>query len=98
MKTNALFVNVSSAELVERDALVSALQQGRPGYAALDVFESEPLRLDSPLLRMPNVLATPHIGFVERDSYELAFRSAFQNIIDFAGGNPKNILNLDALQ
>jgi D-3-phosphoglycerate dehydrogenase len=87
MKPDALFVNVSSAELVERDALVSALQQGRPGYAALDVFETEPLRPDSPLLRMPNVLATPHIGFVERDSYEIAFGSAFQNIIDFASKN-----------
>ncbi|MGZ5780191.1 MAG: NAD(P)-dependent oxidoreductase, partial [Burkholderiaceae bacterium] len=98
MKTNALFVNTSSAELVERDALIPALQQGRPGYAALDVFDTEPLPPDSPLLKMPNVLATPHIGFVEKDSYEMLFHVAFQNIIDFANKNPRNILNPEALQ
>lgn len=98
MGTHALFVNTSSAELVERDALVQALQQGRPGYAALDVFDMEPLPPDSLLLRMPNVLATPHIGFVEKDSYEMLFRAAFQNIIDFANKNPRNIVNPEVLQ
>jgi D-3-phosphoglycerate dehydrogenase len=98
MKTTALLVNTSHAELVAHDALIAALQQGRPGYAAVDVFESEPLSPDSPLLKMPNVLATPHIGFVEKDSYEMAFRSAFQNIIDFANKNPRNILNPQVLQ
>lgn len=98
MKADALFVNISSAELVAQDALISALRQGRPACAALDVFDTEPLPPDSPLLKMPNVLATPHIGFVEKSSYERVFRSAFQNIIDFANKTPRNILNPEALQ
>lgn len=93
MKPSALFVNTSRAELVAEGALQAALEQGRPGFAALDVFETEPLPPDSPLLRMENVLATPHLGYVEKDSYELYFRAAFQNVIDFANGTPKNVLN-----
>lgn len=96
MKSTALFVNTSRAELVVSDALQTALQQGRPAYAALDVFESEPLAPTSPLLRMENVLASPHLGYVEKDSYELYFRSAFQNIVDFANGRPQNILQTSA--
>ncbi|MFZ6754917.1 D-2-hydroxyacid dehydrogenase family protein [Undibacterium sp. Dicai25W] len=92
MKTDALFVNTSRAELVEPDALLKALDQGRPGFAAIDVFESEPVAPDHPLLRRENVLATPHLGYVEKDSYELYFSAAFQNIVDFANGTPKNIL------
>lgn len=83
MKPDALLVNVSRAELIEGGALEHALQQGRPGFAALDVFESEPLAADSPLLKMQNVLATPHLGYVEKNSYELYFRLAFQNLLDF---------------
>lgn len=98
MKPSALFVNTSRAELVAPGALDEALRAGRPGYAALDVFETEPLPSDSTLLRYANVLATPHIGYVEKDSYELYFRSAFQNIVDFANGTPKNVLNPDALR
>jgi D-3-phosphoglycerate dehydrogenase len=93
MKPTALFVNTSRAELVAEGALQSSLEQGRPGQAALDVFETEPLPADTPLLRMENVLATPHLGYVEKDSYELYFRVAFQNVVDFANGTPKNILN-----
>ena len=93
MKASALFVNTSRAELVGPGALEQALQQGRPGHAALDVFETEPLPRDAALLRMENVLATPHLGYVERDSYELYFRAAFQNVVDFAAGQPKNIHN-----
>ncbi len=92
MRTSALFVNTSRAELVAADALQAALEQGRPGFAALDVYENEPLALASPLLRMENVLASPHLGYVEKDSYEIYFRSAFQNILDFANGTPKNVL------
>ncbi len=95
MKPRALFVNTSRAELVADGALEAALRLGRPGAAALDVFSSEPLAPDAPLLRMPNVLATPHLGFVERDSYELNFRHAFQNVVNFANGEPSNILNRD---
>lgn len=94
MQAHALFVNVSRAELLETDALVNALQAGRPGYAALDVFESEPLAPTSPLLRMENVLATPHLGYVEKNNYELLFRPAFQNIVDFANSTPRNVFSL----
>ena len=95
MKPTALFVNTSRAELVAPDALERALNKGRPGYAAIDVFETEPLGADSPLLRIPTVLATPHLGYVEQDSYELYFRHAFQNIVDFAAGNCDKINNPD---
>lgn len=97
MKPDALFVNTSRAELVQAGALESALQLGRPGFAALDVFETEPMPLQHPLLRMENVLATPHLGYVEQDSYDLVFRAAFQNILDFANGTPANVLNPAAL-
>jgi D-3-phosphoglycerate dehydrogenase len=98
MKRDALFVNTSRAELVAENALEEALQRGRPGHAALDVFTSEPLPADSPLLKIPTVLATPHLGYVEKDSYELYFRVAFENVVNFANGKPTNILNPDALK
>lgn len=94
MRPDAMFVNTSRAELVQPGALLAALQAGRPGAAALDVFESEPLAADEPLLKMDNVLATPHLGFVEHSSYELYLRSAFQNLLDFAAGTPKNVASV----
>ncbi len=97
MKPDALFVNTSRAELVTPGALEAALRAGRPGSAALDVFESEPLAPTATLLRLPNVLATPHLGYVERDSYEKYFGSAFQNLLDFATGTPMTLLNPEAL-
>jgi len=97
MKRDALFVNTSRAELVEENALEDALQRGRPGHAALDVFTDEPLPAESPLLKIPTVLATPHLGYVEKDSYELYFQVAFENVVNFANGEPTNILNPDAL-
>jgi D-3-phosphoglycerate dehydrogenase len=97
MKRDALFVNTSRAELVETGALEAALHRGRPGYAALDVFTSEPLPPEAPLLKIPTVLATPHLGYVEQDSYELYFRKAFENLVNFAEGRPSNILNPEAL-
>jgi len=97
MKPDALFVNTSRAELVEEGALEQALRAGRPGYAALDVFTNEPLKADSPLLRIPTVLATPHLGYVEQDSYEIYFQTAFENVLRFAAGQPDNILNPEAL-
>jgi D-3-phosphoglycerate dehydrogenase len=97
MKPDALLVNTSRAELIEAGALEAALHAGRPGMAALDVFTEEPLPADAPLLRIPTVLATPHLGYVEQDSYELYFRAAFENIANFAAGKPTNILNPAAL-
>ena len=93
MQPTALFVNTSRAELVADGALEAALQQGRPGAAALDVFTEEPLPPTSLLLQLPNVLATPHLGYVEQDSYALYFRYALQNIVDFAQGQCTRLLN-----
>ncbi|HET9025791.1 MAG TPA: D-2-hydroxyacid dehydrogenase family protein [Burkholderiaceae bacterium] len=96
MQRTALVVNTSRAELVEAGALVEALQRGRPGMAAVDVFEREPVR-DEPLLRLPNVVASPHLGFVERTSYETLFGGAFDNIVAFAAGQPRNLVNAAAI-
>lgn len=98
MKPDALFVNMSRAELVQEDALETALRRGRPGWAALDVFTNEPLPPDAPLLAMPTVLATPHLGYVEQDSYALYFKTAFENVVNFANGAPSHILNPAALK
>ncbi len=98
MKPTALFVNTSRAELVEDNALVSALNKGRPGLAAVDVFEAEPILQGHPLLRLENAICTPHIGYVEQDSYELYFGSAFDNVINFIRNEPSNIVNPDALK
>ena len=97
MKPTSLFVNTSRAELVMEGALEAALPQGRPGTAALDVFTDEPLPPGSPLLLLPNVLATPHLGYVERDSYELYFRYALQNIVDFTQHQCTRLLNPEVL-
>jgi D-3-phosphoglycerate dehydrogenase len=98
MKATALFVNTSRAELLEEGALVSALNRGRPGMAAIDVFESEPILQGHPLLRLENAVCTPHIGFVEQDNYELYFRSAFENVLAYVNGTPKNIVNPEVLK
>ncbi len=97
MKPDALFVNTSRAELVAEGALEEALRRGYPGGAAVDVFASEPLGPDADLLKIPTVLATPHLGYVERDSYEMYFRAAFENVVRYAAGEPTNILNPAAL-
>lgn len=98
MKPDALFVNTSRAELVAPGALEAALHAGRPGMAAIDVFTDEPLPPDAALLKIPTVLATPHLGYVEQESYEMYLRAAFENIVNFAAGTPTNILNPDAMQ
>jgi D-3-phosphoglycerate dehydrogenase len=98
MKPSALLVNTSRAPLIEKEALVSALRAGRPGMAAVDVFEEEPVRdTDHPLLNLPNVVATPHIDYVTRDEYELQFSDIFDQINSYAAGNPTNVVNLDVL-
>jgi D-3-phosphoglycerate dehydrogenase len=98
MKPTALLVNTSRAELIEEGALVSALNRGRPGMAAVDVFESEPILQGHPLLRLENAVCTPHIGYVEHESYELYFSAAFDNVVNFIQGKPTNIVNPDALK
>jgi len=98
MKPTALLVNTSRAELIEDGALVSALNRGRPGMAAVDVFESEPILQGHPLLRLENAVCTPHIGYVEQDSYEAYFSAAFDNIVNFINGQPSNIINPEALK
>lgn len=92
MKSDALLVNVSRAELVAPGALLCALSAGRPGFAALDVFEREPSSQD-PLLSLTNVIGTPHLGYVTRDSYELYLGQAFDNLLAFAAGAPVNMAN-----
>jgi D-3-phosphoglycerate dehydrogenase len=98
MKATALLVNTSRAELIEPDALVTALNRGRPGMAAVDVFESEPILQGHSLLRLENCICTPHIGYVEQESYELYFGAAFDNVVNFIKGTPTNIVNPGALQ
>lgn len=99
MKPTALLVNTSRAPLIAPGALVAALRSGCPGMAAVDVFEEEPLRdTDHPLLRMDNVVCTPHIGYVSREEYELQFSDIFDQIVSYADGNPTNVVNPEVLK
>jgi D-3-phosphoglycerate dehydrogenase / 2-oxoglutarate reductase len=99
MKPTALLVNTSRAPLIEPGALAEALRVGRPGMAAVDVFEQEPLRdPDHALLRMENVVATPHIGYVSRDEYEIQFADIFDQITAYAVGAPINVVNPEVLR
>lgn len=98
MKPTALLVNTSRAPLIEAGALVAALHAGRPGMAAVDVYEEEPvLDPNHPLLTMDNVICTPHIGYVTRDEYEIQFTDIFDQILAYAGGSPTNVVNPDVL-
>ena len=99
MKPTALIVNTSRAGLIEPDALVNALRSGRPGKAAVDVYEQEPVTdVKNPLLTMPNVICTPHIGYVEHDTHELQFRDIFDQILAYIDGKPLNVANPDVVQ
>jgi D-3-phosphoglycerate dehydrogenase len=94
MKPTSLFVNVARAELVQPGALLDALKKGRPGYAAVDVYEQEPIvNGDHPFLKMPNVLCTPHLGWAEWDNFELYFRECFEQIVKFEKGEPLRLGN-----
>lgn len=94
MKEDALLVNTSRAELIETGSLEAALLKGRPGFAAVDVYEEEPiLGAAHPLLAMDNAVCTPHLGYVEKDSYELYFEQAFDQVLAFAAGNPIRVVN-----
>jgi D-3-phosphoglycerate dehydrogenase len=98
MKPTALIVNTSRAPLIERGALTDALRAGRPGFAALDVYEDEPmLDTNHPLLGMDNVVCTPHIGYVSREEYEVQFADIFDQIAAYAAGHPINVVNPEVL-
>lgn len=94
MKPTATLINTARAELIEPDALLKGLNGGRPGLAAIDVFESEPILAGQPLLRLENVICTPHLGYVEKESYELYFGTAFRNILAWVAGQPENVVTL----
>ncbi len=98
MQPTALLVNTSRAELIEPGALVNALRVGRPGFAAVDVYEPEPLLApENPLLLMDHVVCTPHTGYVSRDEYELQFSDIFTQITAYAAGSPINVVNPEVL-
>jgi D-3-phosphoglycerate dehydrogenase len=99
MKPTALLVNTSRAELISPGVLAAALKAGRPGMAAVDVFENEPvLGARDPLLSLPNALCTPHIGYVEVDNHEIAYGNAFENVVAFHAGTPINVHNPEAVK
>tara|TARA_R110000868_G_scaffold409852_1_gene696264 strand:+ start:75 stop:368 length:294 start_codon:yes stop_codon:yes gene_type:complete len=94
MKPTAIIINTSRAELIEKGALLKCLKMGRPGFAGIDVYEEEPIyNIDFELLKMPNVVCTPHLGYVEKNGYELYFGKAFENVLNYINGNPTNIAN-----
>ncbi|MBY0269740.1 MAG: D-2-hydroxyacid dehydrogenase family protein [Burkholderiales bacterium] len=99
MKTSALIVNTSRAPIIARDALVAALKAGRPGRAAIDVYEDEPvLNASHPLIGMDNVVCTPHLGYVEEATYEAYYSAAVEQILAFVAGKPINVANPDVLK
>ncbi len=98
MKENSVLINTARAELIEKDKLLKCLTMGRPTFAGLDVYEVEPIYdKNFELLKLPNVVCTPHLGYVERNSYELYFGKAFENVINFINGHPTNIANPEVL-
>ncbi len=99
MKPTALIVNTSRAPIIARDALVGALIAGRPGRAAIDVYEDEPvLNAGHPLIGMDNVVCTPHLGYVEEATYESYYGTAVEQIVAYIGGKPINVANPDVLK
>ncbi len=97
MKASALLVNTSRAGLIELGSLEQALTVGHPGFAALDVYENEPA-VNDPLLSLENAICTPHLGYVEKDSYEMLFNAAFEQVQAFAAGNPITLVNPQVLK
>lgn len=99
MKPTALFVNTSRAGIIEEGALVAALQEGRPGFAAVDVYEDEPVLGGAhPLLALPNALCTPHLGYVEEDALRAIYEAAVEHITAYEAGAPVRVVNPEALR
>ncbi len=98
MKEGSTLINTARAELIEKDALLKCLLIGKPTFAGLDVYEEEPIYdRNYELLKMSNVVCTPHLGYVERNGYELYFEKAFENVVNFINGNPTNIANKEMI-
>jgi len=98
MKTTAVLVNTSRAGLIERGALVNALRAGRPGWAAIDVYDDEPvLDASDPLLTLDNIVCTPHIGYVTREEFEIQFAEIFDQITAYCSGRPIHVVNQEVL-
>lgn len=98
MKPDAVLINTARAELIEKGALLNCLKQGRPGFAGLDVYENEPIYdQNNELLTLPNVICTPHLGYVEKNSYELYFGKAFENVMNYINGQPSHVANPEVL-
>jgi D-3-phosphoglycerate dehydrogenase len=98
MQPTALLVNTSRAPIIAEGALVAALHKGRPGFAAVDVFEEEPVvGAQHPLLHLPNALCTPHLGYAERGSYEALYTLAVDQLLAYAAGQPINVVNPEAI-
>ncbi|MEN2399816.1 D-2-hydroxyacid dehydrogenase family protein [Flavobacterium sp. MC2016-06] len=98
MKSTAVLINTARAELIEKGALLESLKEGNPGFAGVDVYEDEPIYdANFELLQLPNVVCTPHIGYVEQNGYELYFEKAFENVMNFINNNPTNIANPEVL-
>ena len=99
MKPTALLVNTSRAPIIAEGALVEALQKGRPGFAAIDVYESEPVvGAAHPLLKLPNVICTPHLGYCEDEQYESIYGGAVNRLLAYAEGKPIDVINPEALK
>jgi D-3-phosphoglycerate dehydrogenase len=98
MKPTARIVNASRSGLIAKGALIEALKAGRPGFAAVDVYDEEPVGANEPLTKMDNVTCTPHLGYVTRESYEEYYAVVVDDIVNFAAGKPSNVLNPDALK
>src|SRR5271165_794455 len=92
MKKNAILVNTSRGPIVDTDAVIEALEAGRLGYAAFDVYDREPLPVDHPLRRAPNVLLTPHIGYVTEENYRSSYPQIVENVVAFLDGNPVRVI------
>ncbi len=98
MKPTAVLINTARAELIENGALLNCLKAGRPGFAGIDVYENEPVKnANFELLKLPNVVCTPHLGYVEQNSYELYFGKAFENVVNYSKGKPTHIVNPEVL-